>query len=438
MSLLDDAADWLPRLRSACRQQSTPFVAPPLRGSQPIQTLYWGAHRVSTATLEELADQARSLFRTHAPDPETLGAALGFPEDPLLCRTVHERVDHKLVVEPIEDLRVDFEDGYGIRPDAEEDETAARVARILGEADRSKTAPRRFGIRIKPLTPELAARSLRTLEAFVSTLTQVCEGPAEAEMVVTLPKVTVTEQVQAIDELLTRLEVRVGLPHRSIGLEIMIEVPGAVFDGQGRLLLPRLLAAASPRLLGVHLGVYDFTAAHDIAAMHQAMDHPACDLVRGLMGLAFSGSGRTLSAGSTNVLPVPADRREAVHRAWRLAHDQIRHTLIRGYYHGWDLHPGQLPVRYATCYRFYLEGLQAASQRMKNVVAASTAATDQAAVLDDVATGQALLGWFQRGVACGALDEAALQASGLRTHELVGSSAVSSFAELLGRRVAAP
>jgi hypothetical protein len=187
------------------------------------------------------------------------------------------------------------------------------------------------------------------------------------------------------------------------------------------------------------LGVYDFTASCGITAAWQSIDHPMCDLARGLMTLACAGTAVQVCDGSTNILPVPPDGgdatsdRAAVWRAWRLSHQHVRRSLIGGYVQGWDLHPAQLPVRFATNFRFYLESMPQASARMADYLARATAATDGAAVLDDAATGQALLGFLQRARACGAIDDAALAAAGLRPHEFAGRS----FVELLaGRRAA--
>lgn len=439
--LVDLAQPWLRRVGDACAQQEAPLQCP-TRAADPVQTLYWGAHRVEPGFLESLGEVARTSFETYGGTSESLAAALNIA-DPTLAIRVHARVADKLRREPIEDLRIDFEDGYGKRPDEEEDGHALACAREVLAAHGRGVLPRRYGLRIKAFTAELGARAIRTLESFVHAA-----GGRELPpgFVVTLPKVTVVEQVEAMVSLLDTLEDSLKLPRHTIGFEFMVEVPQAVFDRQGRLLLPQLLDAAGHRLLGVHLGVYDYTAAHEILAVHQAMDHPACDLVRGLIRMSYSGSGRMVSAGSTNVLPHPphveedvpldasqqAENLAAVHRGWKLAHDQIRHTLVRGYYHGWDLDPLQLPARYAACYRFFLEGHAAAASRLRGYIASATAATEGQGVLDDVATGQALLNIFIRGHACGAFDDDEVAAAGVDQADLDDGS----FAALLSRRQA--
>ena len=92
-----------------------------------------------------------------------------------------------------------------------------------------------------------------------------------------------------------------------------------------------------------------------------------------------------------------------MHRAWRLHADDVRHSLVNGFYQGWDLHPAQLPTRYAAVYAFFLEGLDAASERLRNFVDKAAQATLVGDVFDDAATGQGLLNFFLRGINCGAI-----------------------------------
>ena len=112
------------------------------------------------------------------------------------------------------------------------------------------------------------------------------------------------------------------------------------------------------------------------------------------------------------------------------SHDHIHRSLVGGYVQGWDLHPAQIPVRFATCFRFYLEGFAASAQRLRSYLARATAATDGDAVLDDAATGQALLGFFSRARECGALPARELERTGLRESEW----SERSFAKILERR----
>ncbi len=393
MGLLEDAADLLPALASAHRDR--PRAAP----EPSIQTLYWGAHRFHVRSLAEIGDEARAVWAEHAPDPEALARILGWPADAIATQ-VHAAVARKLEREPVEDIRIDFEDGYGFRPDAEEDATATAAGTAAGQGDR----PRLYGIRIKPLQPEHAARAIATLDRFTRALVDAAHGLPEG-FVVTVPKVTSPDQPRVACELLARLERSLGLREGCIALEIMVEVPQALFDAQGRLGLPALVTAGGDRLVGVHLGVYDFTAAWEVPALHQSMAHPACDFVRALLRSVGCGTGLVLSAGSTNVLPVPGH----VEAAWRRSHDEIRHVLTQGWYHGWDLHPAQLPIRYATNYRFYREGLPAALDRLRIWSESAAATTEGAATLDDAPTIAALQAFVRRARACGAVEDTELQ-----------------------------
>jgi hypothetical protein len=126
-----------------------------------------------------------------------------------------------------------------------------------------------------------------------------------------------------------------------------------------------------------------------------------------------------------------AENRVAVHAAWKLHYDHVRHSLAHGFYQGWDLHPAQLPTRYAALYAFFLEGLDSASARLKNFVANAGQATLVGEVFDDAATGQGLLNHFLRAWSCGAItEEEAVEKSGLTLDELRGRS----FVRILKRR----
>src|SRR5437879_13137471 len=109
-------------------------------------------------------------------------------------------------------------------------------------------------------------------------------------------------------------------------------------------------------MTGAHFGTYDYTASCDITAAYQAMRHPACDFAKQMMKVAYAGTGMFLSDGATTTMPVAPhkgdslseeQKREsarAVRDAWRLPADDVRHSLARGYDHGWGLHAGQLPL----------------------------------------------------------------------------------------------
>ncbi|HKF44699.1 MAG TPA: phosphoenolpyruvate kinase [Thermoanaerobaculia bacterium] len=404
---------------------------------QPVHTVYGGAHVFHSNTARRLGELALEAVEGFAPDARTFAEAVGLPE--ALAPAIYTRVLEKLRTEPVEDYRIDFEDGYGNRSDVEEDGHAVSAAREVATGRSAHTLPHFLGIRIKPLSEELRARSLRTLDIFLTRLLSDTDGYLPENFVVTLAKVTVEEQVAALAKALDRLEAGLRLPPGRLELEIMVETPQAIVNSRGESNVLRLVEAAGGRCIAAHFGTYDYTAALSITAAHQNMGHPACDFARHMMQVSLAGTGVWLSDGATNVLPVPrqhpAERtlrgreieedKTIVHHAWRTHYRHIRHSLASGYYQGWDLHPAQLPTRYAALYAFFLEGLDAASARLRNFVEKAGQATLVGEVFDDAATGQGLLNYFLRAVACGALTEdEASERTGLTLAELQGRSFV--------------
>jgi citrate lyase beta subunit len=386
---------------------------------QPVHTVYGGAHLFKAEIASTLGAIALETMRTYGPDPGTFADCVGLRGDEALVRTVYQRTIAKLEREPVEDYRIDFEDGYGSRTDAEEDGHAVSTARAVARGARQPDFPPFIGIRIKPLTEALRARSVRTLQLFLSTL--VSEGGVPANFAVTLPKVTVAEEVTA---LVRNLE-----PFESVKLELMIETPQSIIDASGQIAIPKLLDAAEGRCRGLHFGVYDYTASCNITAEHQTMTHPACDFARHVMQVSTAGRGVTLSDGATNILPISKDR-AVVQRAMRLHFEHVQRSLMHGYYQGWDLHPGQLPTRYAAVYAFFLQSFEPAAARLRNFVEQAARATMAGDVFDDAATGQGLLNFFLRGINCGAFTEQEAGATGLTMEELRGRS----FVKILERR----
>jgi citrate lyase beta subunit len=445
MSLLTEAAPALEALAAANRKLAGTY--PGERAArQPIHTVYGGAQLYKAETTRRLGELARASFETFAPTPKDLAEGVGLSPaltaDAGLTELVYQRVKAKLEREAVEDFRIDFEDGFGARSDVEEDETAVRAAGELARAMRDGVLPPFIGIRIKSFGEEWARRGARTLELFVDNLLAKRDGRLPDNFVVTLPKVMIPEQPQTLVRLLELLEARHGLLAGSLRFELMIETTQALIGPDGYCPLPALLAACAGRCVGAHLGTYDFTASCNITAAFQAMDHPMCDLAKGLMLLSFAGTGVFLSDGATNVMPVPPHRgkelspaqlvenRAVVHAAWRLSHRHIRHSLEGGYYQGWDLHPGQLPVRYAACYGFFLEGLKSAGERLENFIAKAAQATLVGDVFDDAATGQGLLNYFLRALNCGAIDLSDIARTGLTPAEVE----LRSFAKILAAR----
>jgi len=437
---------------------------------QPVHTVYGGAHLFRADTAQRLGQVAERSFAENAPDfvifaraiglpnanelPDVLGYATGLRQrlkdqpdavreenkPAWLAHTIHARVQEKLQREPVEDFRIDFEDGYGNRPDQEEDGHAESAAIEVTRGLAAGTLPPFIGIRIKPFNEELRARSMRTLDIFVSTVVAESGGRLPDNFVVTLPKITTPEQVAALADLFDQLEKKIGLAGGTLKMEMMIETTQSVINSEGRINLPLLLRAARGRCTAAHFGTYDYTASCSITAAHQNMMHPACDFAKHMMQVSFAGTGIWLSDGATNIMPVGPHRatsgmplsqdqieenRAVIHRAWKLHYDHVQHSLIGGFYQGWDLHPAQLPTRYAAVYAFFLESLDAASERLRNFVEKAAKATLVGDVFDDAATGQGLLNYFLRAINCGAITkDEALSLSGLTLAELQSGSFV--------------
>jgi citrate lyase beta subunit len=452
----------------------------PGNARQPVHTVYAGAQLFHADSAQRLGTYALQALDDYAPDFVTFAKAIGLdgaselPDAPVeierlekyidsdpdtfrkesraawLALTIYRRVREKLGREPVEDFRIDFEDGYGNRPDEEEDAHAISTAQDLAAGAKAWTLPPFIGIRIKPFNEELRARSVRTLDLFVTALAEACAGALPRHFHVTLPKVNLPEEVEALVEILERLESALRLPTDWLRVELMIETPQSILNSRGESNLLALVRSANGRCVGAHFGTYDYTAGLNITAAHQHMLHPSCDFAKDMMQVALAGTGVWLSDGATNVLPVPIHRtakggpaltasqasenRSAVHTAWRLHAHHIRHSLIGGFYQGWDLHPAQLPTRYAAIYGFFLASLDSASERLRNFIEKAAQATLVGEVFDDAATGQGLLNYFLRAINCGAVTAAEAQdLTGLALEDLK----MGSFAKILESRTRA-
>ncbi len=438
---------------------------------QPVHTVYGGAHLFRHDTAAKLGHLALRSLDQFAPDPVTFASAIGWNDadslagsatgtaaleaamqkDPESLRrtrpgawrawTLYRRVRGKLEREAVEDFRIDFEDGYGHRDDEDEDATAVEAAQQTAKGLAAGTLPPFIGIRIKAMS--LLRRALRTTDLYLTALIGATGGQLPQNFVFTLPKIVDPRQVAAYAETLSNLEQGLGLAPGALRIELMVETPQSLVDATGRAALPALVAAAGGRCVGAHFGVYDYTANLEVTAEQQHMGHPSCDLARQLMRLQLSGSGVALSDGATNVMPVVAHRgsdlnsaqqrenHRSVHAGWRRHYDDVRHSLEGSFYQGWDLHPAQLPTRYAALYAFFLDSLDAATARLSGFLEQAAQATLLGDVFDDAATGQGLLNFFLRGLACGALEEKEVLAAGLSLDELRGRS----FLKILeGRR----
>jgi hypothetical protein len=366
-------------------------------GRQPVHTAYIPADLFHPNLAAEWGRQAEQALADCAPSLADFGAAMGLPDD--LAAIVRARVVAKLSNEPVEDFRLDFEDGYKPAGDADaaEDADAVAAARHLAAAAAVDSAPPFTGIRSKSLEAASRLRAIRTITIFLAEL--LARGPLPAGFVLTLPKVSSADQVQAMALLCGRFEQTFGLPSGSLTFEIQAETPQLILGADGSATIAHCVQAGGARLIGVHYGTYDYAAALGIAGEFQRLDHPAADHAREIMQVAVAGTGVRLSDGSLNVLPTGS--RSDVVAAWRLHSRLIRRALERGFYQGWDLHPAQLASRYAATYGFFVAGLPRACERLRSYTESAKSGT-----LEEPATARALAGFLLRGLDCGALSEA--------------------------------
>ncbi|SHI83503.1 Citrate lyase beta subunit [Nocardiopsis flavescens] len=370
---------------------------PGARGErQPVHSVYVPADRVGPGLAADWGARALAALDEYAPDPADLARVTGL--DGAAVADALPRVRAKLAAEPVEDLRADFEDGYGTPGDEAEDAHARAVAGAFAADLAAGTATPYFGIRMKGMEAAGRHRGVRTLDLFLRTLLEA-HGSLPAGLVLTLPKITSVEQVEAMAWLAGRLEGRYGLEEGRLRFELQIETPQSVVLADGTVAIPRMIAAGQGRVTALHYGTYDYSAACGITAAHQTLAHPAADHAKSVMQVAAAGTGVWLSDGGSNILPVGSA--DEVRAAWRLHAGLVRRSLERGFYQGWDLHPLQLPMRHLAGFVFYREAFAPAAARLR----AYLGSVEGGGVADEPATAQALAAVLAQGLRCGALDE---------------------------------
>jgi len=426
---------------------------------QPVHTVYGGANLFKSDTCMKMGDIALKSLQTYSPDFVTLAKVLkldGHDDLPhgekkieklvkkldkmsekdrkkdsaWLSYSVYNKIIQKLKTEPVEDFRIDFEDGFGNRPDDEEDATAVTAANELAAGMENKTISPFIGIRIKPFTEDLKTRGVRTLDIFLTTLLGKTKGKLPGNFVVMLPKVTIPEQVITLVRLFEIIEKKNNLVPGTLRMETMVEATQIIMDDEGKNPLMKIIRASEGRCIAAHFGTYDYTASCGITAKYQTMAHPVCDFAHHMTKVALGGTGIFLSDGATNVMPVAPHRgkkltaaqqkenRESVHNAWRIGYNHSMHSLINGFYQGWDLNPAQLPMRYAATYNFFLSSYSDAVFRLKTFVERAAISTLTGDIFDDAATGQGLLNFFLKAMNCGAITEQEATATGLTLEEI--------------------
>jgi citrate lyase beta subunit len=444
---------------------------------QPVHVVYGGAHLFRSGTTRRLGDLAQRSLEEYASDYAAFAKAIGLagsdrlpssPEaaasiakaiesDPLLGRrdnpdawlahTIYRRVREKLRREPVEDFRLDFEDGYGNRPDDEEDSHAASSADEVSAGMDAGELPPFIGIRIKPLSEELRERSIRTLDIFLTRLAAKSRGTLPPHFCITLPKVALADEVAALADICSNLEPMLDFEPGALRIEVMVETSQAIFNERGETNLLALAGAARGRCVAAHFGPFDYTSSLGIAAPKNAGAHPASNFARQVMQVALADTGVRIADGPLNVLPIPPHRapkdgpvltarqidenRAMVHLGWKLEFEHVRRALENGFYQGWDLHPAQLPARFAAVYSFFLENLDSSAARLRNFLEKAAQATRIGHVFDDAAMVQGLLNYFLQAIHCGALQAGEVEAmTGLTQDEL----RVGSFGQILARR----
>jgi citrate lyase beta subunit len=422
----------------------TPDALPPF-----CQVLYGGAHLFHAELPAKAGRLALAALDGWGRDAAAFGACVG-ATDRAVAEEVWTKLRARLETRPLDAMCADFEDGFGLRSDAEEDAEALRVARelslhVLKAAKAPGTTPR-AGVRIRALAGLSARRAARTLDLLVTAMLEQTGGVVPRGFTVTLPKVTHAAQVTALVEMLTMIEDARGIARGAIGVEILVETPRALWDETGRVVVPSLVAAAGGRCGAAHLGAYDLSSTLGVPMSAQRLDHPLCDLARAIMVATLDGTGAVAVDGVTTALPLPKHKEGertlsdleqeenllAVRDAWTLHAYHVRRALERGVHAGWDIHPAQLPARYGALYAHYLTHRGEVTTRLARFLESATRAVRTGQDFDDAATAEGALTFLIRGVACGALDTADVTRAGLTTDEL----ASRSFARIIAGRVA--
>ena len=431
----------------------------------PIHVVYGGANIFKAETPQKLGKLALKSLETYAPNFVEFACAMwlkgadtlpeyedviavienDLKENPEKVKqrnfnawfawTVYQRTIEKLKREPVEDFRIDFEDGYGFRADDDEDEHAVSASSELAKSFLDNTITPFCGFRIKSLQPETYKRAIRTLDLFLTNLLEKTGGKLPENFVVNLPKIKRKEEVKTLDEILSEFERQNNLENGAIKIEIMIETLQAIVNPKGKSALPKLIEAANGRCISAHFGAYDYTASLGIAGVHQHLRHEACNFARQMMLISLSPLGIRLSDSVTTEMPIPVHKGEnlsekqleenkrAVHNAWRAHFNNVTHSLIKGFYQSWDLHPAQLAARYAAVYSFFLEARDEQAKRLKGFVEKATQAMITGNQFDDAASAQGLLNFFISGLNSGAIAEKEiLEMTDLTAEELKSAS----------------
>ena len=432
---------------------------------EPIHVVYGGAHLFTAETPQKLGKLALKSLETYAPNfvefaysmwlagadtlpkfadvIESLETQLKKNPDKVKSEnfaawfawTVYQKTIEKLKREPIEDFRIDFEDGYGFRSDEEEDGHAISASNELAKSFLANKITPFCGFRIKSFAPETKKRAVRTLNLFLENLIKKTDGKLPENFVITLPKITHHKEIKDLRKRLEKFEAKNNLPKNSIKIEIMIETPQSIVDKKGNIPLAKFVEAGKQRVNSAHFGAYDFTASLGISAVHQHLRHESCNFARQMMLVSLSPLNIRLSDSVTTEMPIAIhkgknlsdkqirENKRAVHAAWRTHFNNVTYSQINGFYQSWDLHPAQLVARYAANFAFFLESEDAQKKRLKGFIEKATQANMTGNTFDDAASANGLLNFFTRALNSGAMNEKEiLEATSLSADELRSAS----------------
>ena len=122
---------------------SVPDEAPiaSLTARKPVHVVYGGAHLYRADSSAKLAKLARAAMDTWGKDDAKFASLVGGSD--ATAKDLAARVREKLHKDPVEKTCIDFEDGYGPRPDSEEDAEAVRTAGELARMPARRAAHHR-------------------------------------------------------------------------------------------------------------------------------------------------------------------------------------------------------------------------------------------------------------------------------------------------------
>lgn len=366
---------------------------------QPLHTVYVPADEFDSDLPSKWGASALSTLSETIRTPERLATIAGAEKSD--AERLFVAVQRKLSEEPIEDLRLDFEDG--LRKDLSEDTILYQAVERIHAAHARGTLPRTFGIRVKSLEPVTRERAVRTLVRFIEAL--AFNGDLLPNLRLTLPKVTSAEQVSAMAYLCDQLERVHGMAEQTLKFEIQIETPQSVVSPDGAIATARLIDLAQGRCNGLHFGAYDYTAACGILAKYQGVAHPASEAAKMLMQVTAAGTSVRVSDGATIRMPVGSDN--DIIDALRHHSFIVSNALERGLYQGWDMHPAHLITRFATVFAFYLDGFDEAADRIRRYFHTPETSADEPASI------RALAAHISRALLCGAVTTHEAMAAGI-------------------------